>query len=116
MKERSGFSGYSPIVLGRTVDSETRCVHYHSDLDIIAIKFKCCEQFYPCFECHEETAGHQSVVWGLNERKEKAVLCGVCRYEMSIDEYLQCENRCPSCQAKFNPGCEKHYHLYFEMN
>ena len=32
-----------PIVYGSIVDHETRCIHYHTQLDIIAIKFKCCQ-------------------------------------------------------------------------
>lgn len=46
------------IVKGRTTDDQTRCIHYHSAVDIIAIKFKCCNTYYPCFYCHEEEAGH----------------------------------------------------------
>ncbi len=30
------------IVKGKLVDDQTRCVHYRSTLDVIAIKFKCC--------------------------------------------------------------------------
>ena len=33
-------------IYGLTVDNQTRCQHYHSVLDIIAIKFKCCDKFY----------------------------------------------------------------------
>jgi uncharacterized CHY-type Zn-finger protein len=102
-------------VQGRTVDGQTRCIHYHSPLDIIAIKFKCCGEYYPCFECHEEAAGHSAERWKRSEWDQKAILCGVCRHEMRIAEYLECGNRCPSCNAAFNPGCSKHYHLYFDI-
>ena len=30
-------------VIGANVDDETRCAHYRDECDIIAIKFKCCE-------------------------------------------------------------------------
>ncbi|MEI2340752.1 hypothetical protein V8V71_18610, partial [Priestia megaterium] len=42
----------APIVKGDTVDSETRCMHYRTDKDIIAIKFYCCNTYYPCYQCH----------------------------------------------------------------
>lgn len=102
-------------VMGKTVDEFTRCVHYHSPLDVIAIKFKCCHQYYPCYYCHEEEAGHEAQVWSKTEFREKAVLCGVCKNEMSIHEYLNSKNHCPYCDAAFNPGCSNHYHLYFEV-
>jgi uncharacterized CHY-type Zn-finger protein len=33
---------------------------------------------------------------------------------MSIAAYLACDDRCPTCAARFNPGCKPHRHLYFE--
>jgi uncharacterized CHY-type Zn-finger protein len=44
------------------------------------------------------------------------VLCGACGYELTISEYLKCGFRCPLCESDFNPGCAKHYDLYFEMD
>jgi uncharacterized CHY-type Zn-finger protein len=102
------------VVKGKLVDEETRCVHYHSELDIIAIKFKCCDTYYPCFSCHEEDVDHEAVSWSKKEFDEKAVLCGICKYEMSIREYMECNSSCPKCKAEFNPRCANHYHLYFE--
>ena len=100
---------------GKIVDNYTRCIHYRSDLDVIAIKFKCCNEYYPCYECHEEESDHEYKVWNKNEFDAKAVLCGVCKNEMTIREYLASGNKCPYCEAAFNPGCSKHYHLYFEV-
>ena len=54
-------------IKGKTVDNQTRCVHYHSDLDIIAIKFRCCNNYYPCFSCHEEATNHKVQTWNKNE-------------------------------------------------
>lgn len=102
-------------VKGNIIDDETRCEHYHSPLDVIAIKFKCCNQYYPCYECHQETTIHQSLVWSRDERNTKAILCGLCKKELTIQEYFDCHNGCPNCKAKFNPDCSRHYHLYFEM-
>lgn len=103
-------------VFGKPVDEQTRCVHWHSQLDIIAIKFKCCEEYYPCFSCHEEVATHKPEVWPKAEFNQKAILCGVCGKELSIDEYMSSNHSCPHCKSAFNPGCAKHYHLYFEID
>lgn len=101
-------------VYGQTVDSQTRCIHYHSQLDIIAIKFKCCKKYYPCYECHQEAEIHTPQVWSIAEHNEKAILCGVCKHELTIAEYINSGNECTSCKSNFNPGCSLHYHLYFE--
>ncbi|WP_235062790.1 CHY zinc finger protein [Indibacter alkaliphilus] len=102
-------------VFGKSVDHQTRCVHWHSALDVIAIKFKCCDKYYPCFSCHEEEADHEHQVWPKSEFNQKAILCGVCGHELSIQEYMDADNTCPKCEASFNPGCSNHYHLYFDM-
>jgi uncharacterized CHY-type Zn-finger protein len=101
-------------IYGSEVDSETRCAHWHSPLDIIAIKFKCCGRWYPCFDCHAEIADHLPEVWPREEFGEKAILCGSCGHQLSVDEYLKSNNTCPECNSPSNPGCAKHYHLYFE--
>lgn len=103
------------MVKGKLTDEQTRCIHYHSPLDIIAIKFKCCNEFYPCYQCHEEEAGHVAVIWSKEERNEKAILCGACRSVLTIHEYFNAGNVCPSCKSPFNPNCSLHYHLYFEV-
>ena len=101
-------------VHGIGIDAKTRCAHWHSPLDIIAIKFKCCGRWYPCFDCHEELAGHEAVVWPAEEFGERAILCGACGRQLSVHEYLSCNSVCPNCRSSFNPGCSRHRHLYFE--
>lgn len=104
------------IVKGKTIDAETRCVHWHSDLDIIALKFKCCGEYYPCHECHEETAGHPPERYSIADPAESrlpVVLCGKCGNEMTFHEYVK-DVKCIACAAQFNPGCKLHYELYFE--
>ncbi len=103
-------------VKGKVIDHQTRCTHYHSALDIIAIKFKCCNTYYPCYSCHQEDTDHVAVPWPVDERDTKAVLCGACGHELTIAEYLSSHNTCPSCHASFNPNCAKHYGLYFEVD
>src|SRR5580692_791960 len=101
-------------VYGIELDSQTRCAHYNSALDIIAIKMKCCGRYYACKDCHDALADHAIRVWPRREWDQAAVLCGACRTELSIRQYLECANRCPVCNAQFNPSCHNHYHFYFE--
>ncbi|MBY0479396.1 MAG: hypothetical protein K2Q24_17245 [Chitinophagaceae bacterium] len=104
------------VVKGNIIDNATRCTHYHSANDIIAIRFNCCNEYYPCYQCHEETAGHAATVWPKTEWNTKAILCGNCKQELNIAAYMQSGNHCPHCKAAFNPNCSKHYHLYFETD
>ena len=97
------------------MDPQTRCAHYHSELDIIAIRMRCCGEYYACKDCHEALAGHPIEVWPRVEWDAKAILCGACKAELTIHEYLNCGHRCPACGAAFNPGCGRHAHFYFEM-
>ncbi|WP_416825414.1 CHY zinc finger protein [Ectobacillus polymachus] len=102
-------------VYGFTVDNQTRCKHYATEKDIIAIKFKCCNTYYPCYKCHEECEDHPIVVWKKEEFDKLAILCGVCKTEHTIQQYMHA-NHCLHCGSTFNEGCRKHYHLYFEYN
>lgn len=97
------------------IDEQGRCRHYQSERDIIAIKFKCCQQWYACIHCHEEAAGHAPEQWLKEEFTAEAVMCGSCKTPLSIDGYLASGNQCPSCGAAFNPQCVNHYHFYFEL-
>lgn len=100
---------------GKIYDDETRCEHYHSRLDIVAIKFYCCNEYYPCITCHKETADHEVHVWPADNFNEKAVMCGKCKTEMTIQDYLSSGSKCPFCKAQFNEGCKLHQHLYFHI-
>lgn len=97
---------------GLPIDDQTRCVHYHGAEDVVAIKFECCRTYYPCFRCHAETADHAATVWPAAEWDQQALMCGVCRHEMSINTYLGAAS-CLGCGANFNAGCAAHHHLYF---
>ena len=126
-------------VRGIDVGPETRCHHYDSDLDVIAIRFPCCGTFYPCYECHLAAVDHEPERWGhgrstarggveddgsgarANVREEgstshadaDAVLCGICGTVLTVATYVDCDDRCPDCDAAFNPGCRTHYDRYF---
>ena len=105
-----------PEVRGVELDAQTRCVHYRTELDIIAIRMKCCGLYYACKECHEALAAHAIEVWPQSEWAQRAVLCGACGHEMTIHEYMISGYSCPSCGALFNPGCRKHYQFYFAIS
>ena len=40
-------------------------------LDVIAIKFKCCNKYYPCYKCHEEHESHAIKRWTEKEFDKK---------------------------------------------
>nr|WP_082818772.1 CHY zinc finger protein [Bhargavaea cecembensis] len=98
---------------GAVIDEETRCLHYHGETDRIAIKFFCCEKWFPCHACHSESGCGGHAVWPEDRFSEKAVLCGACGHELTVAEYLDGDSACPSCVVAFNPGCRLHRHLYF---
>ena len=102
-------------VKGVEVNHFTQCRHYNSPLDIIAIKFKCCNEYYACIKCNDEIAGHAVVKWNKDEFDTNAVMCGICRNEMKINAYLESGYKCPYCGALFNPNCSDHNKYYLEI-
>ena len=100
-------------IYGNQIDGKSRCVHYGAEVDIVAIKIKCCNKFYACIECHNEMEDHRAEIWKKTEFEEKVILCGNCREEIAITTY-QLISECPSCKHSFNKKCINHYHLYFE--
>lgn len=104
---------FSVPLRGIAVDPATRCRHYDGPTDVIAIRFACCDVYYPCFRCHREAADHASKRWPRERRDEAAVLCGACGGTMSADTYLESRATCPGCGAAFNPGCAVHRDRYF---
>lgn len=102
----------SPRVFGKTVDEHTRCVHYSTELDIIAIRFACCDRYFPCHLCHFECAEHSAQQWPREQWNQKAILCGHCWTELTIEAYMGV-SACPDCAAPFNPRCAAHADFYF---
>lgn len=103
----------APRVFGPTVDDQTRCIHYRTPVDVIAVKFHCCRRYYACHACHAESESHAATQWPRAEYTTFAVLCGVCQRELTITDYLGTVS-CPHCAADFNERCSLHAHLYFE--
>ena len=102
-------------VHGLNLDPESRCLHYHGPTDIIAIRMRCCGFYYACKDCHLALADHPIEVWPRSHWDAAAILCGACRHELSIRDYLSSGHQCPACNAAFNPACRNHYRLYFEQ-
>jgi uncharacterized CHY-type Zn-finger protein len=95
------------------MDAQTRCVHYRTALDVVAIKIACCGVFYACKDCHAALADHDMKVWPRSEWDALAIRCGACEAELTIREYMSSGSFCPRCKAGFNPACRNHYHFYF---
>ncbi|SCU99946.1 LAMI_0G01882g1_1 [Lachancea mirantina] len=107
---------------GQIVDDESRCIHWHSEVDIICFKLKCCRKFYACYACHENLEDHRIERYDLgkdDDMKERVVLCGKCKNAMTFEEYIgqkpgAGDLNCPFCNSVFNPYCRLHYDKYFE--
>ena len=100
---------------GVDVDPETRCAHYDTALDVVALRFPCCDAYYPCFRCHAAVTDHEPERVPREQFEETAVLCGACETTLSVRAYLDCDDRCPACEAAFNPGCRRHRDRYFAV-
>lgn len=96
-------------IYGKLTDSQGRCVHYHTQLDIIANRCSRCNKLYACYKCHDETEDHSfSPVYAM---EPKTVMCGACGKYFSYIEYKTI-TACPDCGLSFNPGCSKHECIY----
>ncbi|QWC18137.1 CHY zinc finger protein [Halorubrum sp. 2020YC2] len=106
---------FSVPLRGVAVDPETRCAHWDDPVDVVALRFGCCETYYPCDACHDAAADHEAVPWPRDRFDEPAVLCGACGTTLTARAYLDSDDTCPACGAAFNPGCRKHRDRYFEV-
>ncbi|KAK5773794.1 Hot13p PWA37_003859 [Arxiozyma heterogenica] len=105
-------------VRGKLVDAETRCEHWNGANDIIALKLKCCPNYYyPCVQCHNELTSHSVQKFDVGANPDlKCILCGHCGKELTFKQYLSFSTplSCQYCKHPFNEKCELHYHYYFE--
>jgi uncharacterized CHY-type Zn-finger protein len=74
----------SQTVHGLDVDYQNRCEHSDSPRDVVAVRFRCCKTYYACRLCHEALADHAASSLSEADAEELAVLCGICRTELSI--------------------------------
>lgn len=102
-------------VRGVSVDPKTRCAHYDSERDVVALRFACCDAYWPCYRCHEALADHGPERLPVDGSTD-AALCGVCGSTLTAREFVDGDHECPDCGAAFNPGCADHYESYFEFS
>ena len=101
-------------IYGMLVDEKTRCVHYHSEWDIVALKCFECLRYYPCYQCHNACENHVFKPYPVRLSEDKVVYCGNCQSELTIAAYRGAL-QCPHCAHAFNPGCQQHYDVYFDF-
>jgi len=96
-------------IWGNLTDSQGRCEHYHTELDIIANKCGICGKFYACYKCHDEAENHS--FGGVEGSEKDTVMCGVCGKMFSYEEYSKLSG-CSECGSLFNPRCSLHKSCY----
>ena len=94
---------------GIEVDKEGRCIHYHSEMDVIANKCAKCKKFYACYKCHDELENHSFEP--VDPEEENTVMCGSCGKQFSYIEYAGL-TKCTACSHSFNPCCSVHKKIY----
>ena len=99
-------------VEGRDVDKQGRCAHYRGENDVVANCCATCRLYWACHLCHRELADHP--FGRMRTEAPASVLCGNCGHTMGHDEYSAAPS-CPNCGHPFNPGCELHAPLYFQI-
>src|SRR5699024_7970441 len=102
------------ILIGKLMDIETRCKSYVSVKDFMEIKFYRCNTFYTFFTGDREQVNHALGNCPKEKFNTKAILCGVCRTEMTIETYMN-HNACPECGSVYNENCQLHYPIYFDV-
>ena len=104
----------APVIWGLQLRryGSSRCTHWHSELDVLAIQAPCCGKYYACASCHDACEDHSLRPWPASTPVEQdALLCGVCRHNYSIREYISGSEppSCPECGVNMNPGCKLHW-------
>ncbi|TWT11350.1 hypothetical protein FRX54_03460 [Streptococcus sp. sy004] len=99
-------------IYGDVVDLETRCLHYHSARDIVALRCFSCRRYYPCYHCHDTYEQHTYQAYS-SQSEDEVVFCGACQIGMTALAYRQGKSVCPNCSAAFNPACKEHESIYF---
>ncbi|EMA64649.1 CHY zinc finger protein [Halorubrum lipolyticum] len=89
---------------GVAVDPETRCAHWDTAVDVVALRLSCCETYYPCDACHDAVTGHAAEPWPRDRFDEPAALCGACGATLSAREYLDGDSEGPSPSDSEGPS------------
>ncbi|MGX7031660.1 CHY zinc finger protein [Vagococcus zengguangii] len=97
-------------IKGINLDKKGRCLHYHQTHDIVALKCNDCQQYYACYQCHDELEEHPFSPVSKND--ESPILCGNCQQTLNYPQYQI--GHCPLCQHPFNTNCQLHANIYFK--
>ncbi len=93
------------------IDGEGRCTHWHGRDDVLWLEMACCDEWWPCRACHDESVDHEAQTWRVEEATSM-MRCGRCLHVFGLREYMP--TGCPRCGKPFNPGCRQHLHLYVQ--
>ena len=96
-------------IFGFIVDDEGRCIHYFSNLDIIANRCGKCGKFYSCYKCHDMAEQHTFLP--VHPDEKDSVMCGACGALYSYNDYSLL-TKCKKCSSPFNPRCALHKSCY----
>ncbi|MCO0832060.1 CHY zinc finger protein [Fructobacillus sp. W13] len=96
-------------IKGQDIGPTGTCRHYHQEVDVVGLLCSNCQQYYACFQCHDELEKHSFEPSSVSEGHP--VPCGVCHSLLTYDEYQ--EGACVNCQSPFNPKCSLHKDYYF---
>ncbi|MCD2159115.1 CHY zinc finger protein [Fructobacillus sp. M1-13] len=97
-------------IFGQDIGPTGTCRHYHSDVDVVALRCEKCQQYFACYQCHDAMRKH--AFQPAARQVGRPVLCGVCHKTLTYAEYK--ETACPYCGAAFNPNCVLHQDRYFQ--
>ncbi|WEV45785.1 CHY zinc finger protein [Streptococcaceae bacterium ESL0687] len=97
-------------VYGLKLQANGGCIHYNSDLDIIANRCNECKKLYACYLCHDSLENHKFKGFPY-EDQTLSVMCCLCGQTYSYKEYSKLV-KCQSCQSAFNPKCSLHKDIY----
>lgn len=98
------------IIYGINLDSKGRCKHYHTKQDIVALKCCKCQDYFACYQCHNQLRNHPFE--SVSVKAASPVFCGNCRHFLTYTEYKK--GACPYCYHDFNPNCRLHETIYFK--
>ena len=74
-----------PVPLrGIDIDAETRRAHWDDQVDVIALRFACCDAYYPGVSCHEAATDHDPVGWPRDRLSLAGGLCHVVEYGPAV--------------------------------
>lgn len=73
------------IIYGINLDSKGRCKHYHTKQDIVALKCGKCQDYFACYQCHNQLRNHP--LESVSVKAASPVFCGNCRHFLTYTEY-----------------------------